>query len=263
MAFRPSANVDRPDGALTLRPFASCAVGTPSPWPGRHRHLTAAHVRDTGIGEHAGRASSGARGITFQEFWNPARTPNVLRAKFAAGGIASRGRAPIVRGRAMTITVDNPRLSIFACVLGDELRRARNERGWTRRELMRHLESDISIQTVATYEAGSRQCSVARLVELCDAMGVHAHDLLARVHERAEADASDRLVLDLNRIVRDCPTELMPLRRWAQQRLAQADRGQAHAVPVDLVALESMAQLCGVATVDLIRRLRQLVRATR
>jgi transcriptional regulator with XRE-family HTH domain len=163
----------------------------------------------------------------------------------------------------MTITVDNPRLSVFACVLGDELRRARNERGWTRRELMRHLASDISIQTVATYEAGSRQCSVVRLVELCDAMGVHAHDLLARVHERAEADASDRLVLDLNRIVRNCPPELMPLRRWAQQRLAQCDRGQAHAVPVDLVALESMAQLCGVTTVDLIRRLRQLVRATR
>jgi transcriptional regulator with XRE-family HTH domain len=159
----------------------------------------------------------------------------------------------------MTTTIDNPRLAVFASVLGDELRRLRTKRGWTRKELLRHLESHISIQTVATYELGSRQCSVIRLVELCHALGVHAHDLLARVQARADIDVSDRLVLDLHQIVRDRQAELAPLRRWAQQRLVQAKRDHAHAVALELAALESMAQLCGMTTVDLVRRLRQMV----
>ncbi|MFL6122861.1 MAG: XRE family transcriptional regulator, partial [Actinophytocola sp.] len=34
-------------------------------------------------------------------------------------------------------------------VLGDELRRLRKQRGWTRRDLNRRLQSDISLQTLA------------------------------------------------------------------------------------------------------------------
>jgi transcriptional regulator with XRE-family HTH domain len=115
----------------------------------------------------------------------------------------------------MTLSVDNSQVSVFASALGDELRRTRKQRGWSRKQLQDHLESRISIQTVATYESGRRQCSVARLVELCEAMDVYAHDLLARVQQRAETDMSDRLVLDLERIVRDRQPELTPLRRWA------------------------------------------------
>jgi transcriptional regulator with XRE-family HTH domain len=163
----------------------------------------------------------------------------------------------------MTITADSPRLSVFACVLGDELRRTRMQRGWSRKDLLNHLESRISIQTVATYEAGSRQCSVARLVELCQAMGVHAHELLARVHQRAEIDTPGRLMLDLTQVVQDRQAELVPLRRWAEERLNQTDRDRPPAVPLDLAALESLAQLCGTTTIDLIRRLRQFVHTTR
>lgn len=163
----------------------------------------------------------------------------------------------------MTTTDDKSRFRVFACMLGDELRRTRVQRGWSRRDLLSHLESPISVQTVATYEAGSRQCSAARLVELCQAMGVHAHDLLARVHQRAEIDIPGRLVLDLDQVAQARQAELMPLRRWAQQRLNQAGHVQPHVVSLDMAALESLAQLCGMTALDLIRRLRQFACTTR
>lgn len=165
----------------------------------------------------------------------------------------------------MSLNVDNSHVSShvsdFACALGDELRRTRTQRGWSRKQLLDHLESQISIQTVATYESGRRQCSVARLVEICRAMDVYAHDVLARVHKRTQTETSDRLVLDLQLIVRDRQPELVPLRRWAHQRLGHAGRDRAHMVPLDLAAIESLAELCGMSTVELIRRLRALTPA--
>ena len=65
---------------------------------------------------------------------------------------------------------------LVARVLGDEIRQARKACGWTRKQLQAYLPTRISVQTLATYELGTRQCSVARLVELCDAMNVFAHD---------------------------------------------------------------------------------------
>ena len=69
-------------------------------------------------------------------------------------------------------------------VLGDEIRSLRKQRGWTRKELNKRLQTEISLQTLATYELGTRQCSVVRLVEICHALDVPAHEVLARVHER-------------------------------------------------------------------------------
>lgn len=160
----------------------------------------------------------------------------------------------------MTTFVDNPRLRDFASALGEELRQARQQRGWSRKQLLAHLSTDISIQTVATYESGTRQCSVVRLVELCEAMGIHAHDLLARVLERTEFESSGHLVVDLDRVADDQQSDLTPLHRWAGQRLAHAGRNQPHSVALDLTALEYMAELCGITTVDLINRLRRLAR---
>ncbi len=89
-------------------------------------------------------------------------------------------------------------------VLGDELRRLRKQRGWTRRDLNRRLQSDISLQTLATYELGTRQCSVVRLVEICLALDEVPHELLARVHQRVFSDSPvGRIRIDLRKVVRD------------------------------------------------------------
>lgn len=144
-------------------------------------------------------------------------------------------------------------------VLGDELRKVRKQRGWTRKQLQHRLQSEISLQTLATYELGTRQCSVVRLAELCAALDVLPHEVLARVHDRIfSGDRPGHIRVDLSQVVVDQQPELLPLRRWATDRLAQAPEGSSHEVHLDLAALEQMAELCGLDTVELIGRLRRL-----
>jgi transcriptional regulator with XRE-family HTH domain len=148
-------------------------------------------------------------------------------------------------------------------ILGDELRRLRKQRGWTRRDLNARLQSDISLQTLATYELGTRQCSVVRLVELCLAMNEVPHELMARVHQRVFSDTPVGAIrVDLRKVVRDTQPELLPLRRWAKGKLAENNGHQAPDVNLDISALERMAELCGVETVDLIARLQDITAPT-
>jgi len=142
-------------------------------------------------------------------------------------------------------------------VLGDELRKLRRSRGWTRKELNQHLQSEISLQTLATYELGTRQCSVVRLVELCVAMDELPQNLIAKVHSRVFVDEPGRVRVDLRRITAEAPPELLPMRRWAEDRLRQAGTNGQPEVSLDLPALERMAELCGMPTTDLISRLRR------
>ncbi|HEY1571111.1 MAG TPA: helix-turn-helix transcriptional regulator [Pseudonocardiaceae bacterium] len=149
--------------------------------------------------------------------------------------------------------------SSYQRVLGDELRRVRKQRGWTRKELQHRLDNDISLQTLATYELGTRQCSVVRLAELCLAMDVLPHDVLARVHDRVFSDdRPGHLRVNLAKVVADPQPELLPLRRWAADRLQQTPPGQPGEIHLDLAALEQMAALCGLDTVELISRLRAI-----
>lgn len=144
-------------------------------------------------------------------------------------------------------------------VLGDELRRLRKQRGWTRRDLNRRLQSDISLQTLATYELGTRQCSVVRLVEICLALDEVPHELMARVHQRVFSDSPvGKIRIDLRKVVRDTQQELLPLRRWAKGKLAEHNGQQTAEVSLDISALERMAELCGLETVELIARLRTI-----
>lgn len=144
-------------------------------------------------------------------------------------------------------------------VLGDEIRRLRKHRGWTRKDLNNRLQSEISLQTLATYELGTRQCSVVRFVEICMALDELPHELLARVHERVFTDAPvGRIRIDLRTVVRDRQPELLPLRRWAKGRLADETAHHGTDVHLDISALERMAELCGMDTVELIKRLRHL-----
>ncbi|MDQ7805017.1 helix-turn-helix domain-containing protein [Amycolatopsis sp. A133] len=142
-------------------------------------------------------------------------------------------------------------------VLGDELRKLRRSRGWTRKELNQHLQSEISLQTLATYELGTRQCSVVRLVELCVAMDELPQDLLAKVHRRVFVDEPGRVRVDLRKLVADASPDLLPLRRWAEDRLRHAVEQGGSEIALDLPALERMAELCRLPTVDLIAHLRR------
>lgn len=144
-------------------------------------------------------------------------------------------------------------------VLGDEIRRLRKLRGWTRKELNERLQSDISLQTLATYELGTRQCSVTRFVEICLALNELPQELLSRVHERVFTESPvGRIRIDLRKVVRDRQPELLPLRRWASGRLTTEPGPHSAEVHLDIAALERMAELCNLETVELIDRLRNL-----
>ncbi|WP_026421333.1 helix-turn-helix domain-containing protein [Actinokineospora inagensis] len=139
-------------------------------------------------------------------------------------------------------------------VLGDEIRRLRKQRGWTRKELNGRLQSDISLQTLATYELGTRQCSVVRFVEICVALDTLPHDLIARVHDRVFADTPlGRVRVDLRAAAEDTRPQLLPLRRWAAE--LRTDHDEVH---LDLTALDRLAELCGMDTAELIAHIREL-----
>ncbi|OQO92225.1 XRE family transcriptional regulator [Saccharomonospora piscinae] len=144
---------------------------------------------------------------------------------------------------------------IYQRVLGEELRRLRTQRGWTRKELGERLQSGLSLQTLATYELGTRQCSVVRLAELCLAMDELPQNLLARVHGRLFAREADQVRVDLADVVADEQPELLPLRRWARGRLAA---GGASDVRFDRTTLDQLASLCDLRTEELLTRLRNL-----
>jgi transcriptional regulator with XRE-family HTH domain len=147
--------------------------------------------------------------------------------------------------------------TVYQRVLGDELRKARKQRGWTRKELNDRLQTEISLQTLATYELGTRQCTVVRLVELCMALDEQPHELISRVQDRVFAGTPvGRAHVDLRRVVRDSRPELTPLRRWAAGRLAAHVGPEPPIVHLDIAALERLAELCGLDTADLIAKLR-------
>lgn len=149
--------------------------------------------------------------------------------------------------------------AVYQRVLGDELRKARKQRGWTRKELNERLQTEISLQTLATYELGTRQCTVVRFVELCMALDELPHELMSRVHDRVFAGTPvGRVHVDLRRVVRDAHPELTPLRRWASGRLAAHVGPEPPVVPLDAAALDRLAELCGVDIVELVGKLRPL-----
>jgi transcriptional regulator with XRE-family HTH domain len=150
-------------------------------------------------------------------------------------------------------------VAVYQRVLGDEIRRLRKKRGLTRKQLNRRLQSEISLQTLATYELGTRQCSVVRFVEICVALDEQPHELIARVHERVFTDSPrGRVRLDLRQVVRDDHEELLPLRRWARGRLDAYPNAGAAEVQLDFAAIEQLASLCRLDTVELIALLRRI-----
>lgn len=142
-------------------------------------------------------------------------------------------------------------------VLGEELRKLRRRRGWTRKELGERLQTEISLQTLATYELGTRQCSVVRLVELCIALGEPPHELLAKVHRRMFAEQPGKVRIDLAATIADNAPELLPLRRWAQRQPAESDEAGGYA-QLDRAAIDWLAKLCGLDIDVLLTHLQRL-----
>jgi transcriptional regulator with XRE-family HTH domain len=135
--------------------------------------------------------------------------------------------------------------------IGEELRRARANAGWSRPELVKHMQTQIPVNTYACYEQGIRQCSIPRLVEICQALRVSVPELLGLALQRLELDLDRSGVrIDLRKIVHDEREELRPLRQWAHNRIEEetltADSHEPAVVHLQWAVVKEMATFCGV-----------------
>lgn len=120
----------------------------------------------------------------------------------------------------------------FARVLGQEIRRAREARGWTRAELVGQLPSGIGDRTLLSYEHGIRALSVARFIEICRALGVAATEILDSALEKARDLRAFSIKVDLRAVLRDDREEFEPVRLWARNRLKDDPNAEVLLAPV-------------------------------
>jgi transcriptional regulator with XRE-family HTH domain len=146
--------------------------------------------------------------------------------------------------------------------VGEEIRRARQIAKLTRSDLVKRMGSGIKVQTLGGYERGIRQCAIARLVEICRALGVAAPEVLRLALQRVEIDLHTiGLQVDLRAVVRDRRSELVPLRRWARNRLADDPDGSG-VVHLGPAVVQEMGAMLGYSRADLINYLMSFIPAS-
>jgi hypothetical protein len=99
---------------------------------------------------------------------------------------------------------------------------------------------------------------VARLAEICYALGVYPHEVLARVHERLYAGGWNGVQVNLVKVVNSTQPELLPLRKWAADQLRDDSKPRRREVALTAPAVERMAELCGLDAPELLAQLRQM-----
>lgn len=88
----------------------------------------------------------------------------------------------------------------FLNVIGETLRRARQARGLTLRDVQARSRGGFKPSALGSYERGERMISLERFCELAAIYGVPADRLLCDVLDRAAPDARREVVIDLNRL---------------------------------------------------------------
>jgi transcriptional regulator with XRE-family HTH domain len=149
--------------------------------------------------------------------------------------------------------LDEKTAGAIARALGEELRRTREARGWSRAQFCRRLPSKIGDRTVLAYEHGLRQLTMLRLIELCEALEVDTSTVVALGLQRARLHL-ERLTLhvDLHRVVRDELVRFRPLRQWARNRLNECPDGIAK---VDASGVRELTAFIGCERQDLVTHL--------
>ena len=141
----------------------------------------------------------------------------------------------------------------FLRVLGDEVRKLRHHHGWTRDYWRQTCFPELSTQTLATYELGTRPMSVVRFALARESLGELPPEVMHRAYERIERD-TERTAwnVDLVAASRLTDAELAPLRAWANLQL---QAGPDKVKPLSRNAVHPLAALCGLDTDELLRRL--------
>lgn len=152
---------------------------------------------------------------------------------------------------------DEKTSAAVARALGEELRRTREARGWSRTLFVQGLPSKIGDRTLLSYEHGTRHMTVLRLVELSQALEVPASTVVDHALQRARL-ALENLVLrvDLRQLLQDRNMQYRPMHPWARNRLMDSPNG---IIGVSPDGLQELAAFLGRAPVEMSAYLAQFV----
>jgi transcriptional regulator with XRE-family HTH domain len=127
--------------------------------------------------------------------------------------------------------------------LGEELRRVREERGWSRLQLVDLLPSGIGDRTLLSYEHGSRNITTVRFIEISNALGVDPSKMIGRGLQRARIQVENlALEIDLCALLHDRNEQFRPMHQWAHNALNKHPSG---IVEIEPAVVQSLALFIG------------------
>jgi transcriptional regulator with XRE-family HTH domain len=141
--------------------------------------------------------------------------------------------------------------------VGEELRRTREAKGWSRAQLVGKLPSGIGDRTLLSYEHGTRHLTVLRLVELCRVLGVPAPTLLNRALQRARLHLQNLVLeIDLHQMLADKSDKFRPMFQWARNKLNENPDGVVELAPT---SVRELATFVGCSHRDLAKYLARFI----
>lgn len=111
---------------------------------------------------------------------------------------------------------------------GEEMRRTREMRGWSRAHLTAQLPSGIGDRTILSYEHGTRHMTLCRYIEICWVLGADPAVLLARGLQRARVRLETAVLhVDLHELHRDSTNSatFRAMAQWARNALNEHPSG--------------------------------------
>lgn len=136
--------------------------------------------------------------------------------------------------------------------VGEELRRVREARGWSRADFVKRLPSGIGDRTLLAYEHGLRHLTLSRLFELAQGLEVDVIAVLRRGVQRARLYLENlALDVDLRALLDDSSSgrsAFRPMAQWARNTLNENPDGVAEIEPT---VVRNLALFIGCAHTDL------------
>lgn len=130
----------------------------------------------------------------------------------------------------------------FSVSLGQRLRAARRQRGWSLGEVETHTEGEFKASVVGAYERGERSISVQRFARLSEVYGLPPSELLP-------VGPSQPVVIDIDAIESGAGGDLVE-RYLAAIQLLRKEPGTREVRQSDRAIIGSLLQVSDLATED-------------
>lgn len=121
---------------------------------------------------------------------------------------------------------------VVSAAVGEELRRAREAKGWSRAQFVALLPSKIGERSLLAYEHGLRVLTILRLMELCYVLDITVPSLLTQAFQKAGIHLTNlALQVDLRVLINDRSITYRPIVQWAKNKLNKCPDGIAELTP--------------------------------